>query len=361
MRKTGAILVHAVLFMTMPSTVVAAPEIRWLPDHSAVEVTGIAPAALPPADAPAEQWEARFAVRLAGEALPPMLGKWSSLSGGLRFTPRFPFSQGMSYEAVWQPVEGKAVTSRHAVPKAATAPAAMVEHIFPGSENVPENLLKFYLHFSAPMSGGGIYKHIHLRDEAGREVELPFLELDEELWDREHRRLTLFIDPGRVKREVKPLEDIGPALEAGRQFTLTIDAAWLDANGQPMKAAAEKKFKVTAPDRIPPDPKTWRLTSPAPGTKEPLHIRFSEPLDHALALRLITVAEVPGQQAMSDDGVQWTFLPVNPWPAGPHRLVIQPELEDLAGNSVGKPFEVDLASPDQKPAPPRRPVEIPFP
>ena len=128
-----------------------------------------------------------------------------------------------------------------------------------------------------------------------------------------------------------------------------------------MRAAAEKKFRVTAPDRIPPDPKTWRLTSPAPGTKDPLRVSFSEPLDHALALRLITVAEVPGQQAMSDDGVHWTFLPAKPWTAGPYRLVIQPELEDLAGNSVGKPFEVDLAGTDQNPPAPRRPVEIPFP
>ena len=359
--KNAAIPLLAVLQMAALSPASAAPEIRWLPDHSAVEVTGIAPATLPAADAPAEQWEAMFAVRLAGESRPPMLGKWSVQHGCLRFTPRFPLSQGMRYEASFQPVGGKTVTSLHAVPKAAPTPAATVDHIFPGSETVPENLLKFYLHFSAPMSGGGIYKYVHLRDDAGKEVELPFLELDEELWDREYRRLTLFIDPGRVKREVKPLEDIGPALEAGKHFTLTIDAAWSDAKGQPMKAAVEKKFKVTAPDRSPPDPKTWKLTSPAPGTKEPMGIRFSEPLDQALALRLITVAGVPGQPELSDDGVHWTFLPDKTWPAGPHTLVIQPELEDLAGNSVGKPFEVDLVGVDQNPPAPRRPVEIPFP
>ena len=359
--KNAAIPLLAMLQLAALSPAAAAPEIRWLPDHSAVEVSGIAPATLPAADAPSEQWEAMFAIRLAGEAMPPMLGKWSVQQGCPRFTPRFPFSQGMSYEATWQPAAGKTVTSQHAVPKVATTPAAMVEHLFPGSETVPENLLKFYLHFSAPMSGGGSYKHIHLRDDAGKEVELPFLELDEELWDREHRRLTLFIDPGRVKREVKPLEDIGPALVEGRQFSLIIDAAWPDAKGQPMKTASEKKFKVTAPDRIPPDPKTWKLTSPAPGTKGPLRVSFSEPLDHALALRLITVAEVPGQPALSDDGTCWTFLPDKPWPAGPHRLVIQPELEDLAGNSVGKPFEVDLAGTDKNPPAPRRPVEIPFP
>ena len=342
-------------------SVPAAAEIRWLPDRSAVEVTGVEAAGLPAADAPDGKWRALLSIRVAGADLPPMLGKWSVEGTVLRFTPRFSFSPGMSYEATWRPPAGEAVKSQHAVPKTAAAPPARVAHIFPGGESVPENLLKFYLHFSAPMNGGGIYQFIHLRDDDGKEVELPFLEIDEELWDRDHRRLTLFIDPGRIKREVKPLEDIGPALLEGKQFTLTIDASWQDAQGQPMKAAAEKKFTVTAPDRTAPDPKTWQLTPAAPGTKDPLRVAFSEPMDHALALRLITVKDVSGQPALSDDGTHWSFVPDKSWPAGTHRLVIQPELEDLAGNSIGKPFEVDLAGPDKAPAIPRRVVEIPFP
>jgi len=343
------------------SSAAAAPEIRWLTEQTSVEVSGIETAGLPGADAPPEKWVAHFSVRTAGADFPAMLGRWSVEGKALRFTPRFLFSAGMSYEATWQPAEGKPVKSQHTVPKAAAAPAALVAYIFPGSDTVPENLLKFYLHFSAPMSGGGIYKFIHLRDDTGKEVELPFLELDEELWDREHQRLTLFIDPGRIKREVKPLEDIGPALVAGKQFTLVIDAAWLDAKGQHLLRSAEKNFTVTAPDRTPPDPKSWQLTPAAAGTKDPLRVTFSEPLDHALALRLITVAEVAGLAALDDQGRHWTFTPDIPWPGGPHRLVIQPELEDLAGNSIGKPFEVDLTGTDNKPQTPRRPVEIAFP
>ena len=66
------------------------------------------------------------------------------------------------------------------------------------------------------MQRGHVYDHIHLLGEAGKPVELPFLELDEELWDPEMTRLTIFIDPGRIKRGVRPLEEIGPALEAGK-------------------------------------------------------------------------------------------------------------------------------------------------
>jgi hypothetical protein len=201
------------------------------------------------------------------------------------------------------------------------------------------------------MSGGNIYEHIHLRDETGRDVELPFLEIDEELWDREMKRLTLFIDPGRIKREVKPLVDIGPALVAGKRFTLAIDSAWKDAAGQPLKQPGEKKFSVTPPDRTPPDPKRWKVKGPPAGTREPLQVEFPEPMEHALALRLITLAGIAGQNRLDEAGTRWTFTPDKAWPAGKHRLVAQPEIEDLAGNSIAKPFEVDIAGTvDEKPS-----------
>jgi hypothetical protein len=36
------------------------------------------------------------------------------------------------------------------------------------------------------------------------------------------------------------------------------------------------------------------------------------------------------------------FVPGEPWKAGPYHLVVQNTIEDLAGNNIGKPFEVDL-------------------
>ena len=83
------------------------------------------------------------------------------------------------------------------------------------------------------MSTGDNYRHIHLLDAAGKAVESPFLEIDQELWDPECRRFTLFIDPGRIKRGLKPREDLGPVLEEGKAgFTLVIDRAWADAADQ---------------------------------------------------------------------------------------------------------------------------------
>ncbi|MCH7864908.1 MAG: hypothetical protein IIC56_06820, partial [Proteobacteria bacterium] len=101
--------------------------------------------------------------------------------------------------------------------------------VYPSADVLPENLLKFYLHFSAPMSRGDSYQHIRLVRQNGSVVDLPFLELDQELWDRRQTRLTLLFDPGRIKRGLKPHEEVGPALKPGRRYTLEIDAHWLNA------------------------------------------------------------------------------------------------------------------------------------
>jgi hypothetical protein len=186
------------------------------------------------------------------------------------------------------------------------------------------------------MSRGHVYEHIRLLTESGREVEIPFLELDEELWDREMKRLTLFIDPGRIKREVRPLEEIGPALVAGKRFALVID-----------RAPFRKEFRVGPPDRQPPDPAAWKIDAPRAGTRESLTIAFGESLDHALAHRLITLhdsmgAEISGKVDLAKHDERWMFTPDQNWVGGTYSLKIGGILEDLAGNSVGRPFEVDI-------------------
>ena len=281
-----------------------------------------------------------------------MLGTHEVEGEVLRFKPQFPLTAGVAYRAEFDPAKlsGSGATKLSADFKLApppSGPATELTQIYPSADEVPENLLKFYLHFSAPMSRGHIYDHIHLRDDQGRDVELPFLEIDEELWDPAMKRLTLFIDPGRIKREVKPLEEIGPALQAGRRFTLVVDAAWLDANGQPLAKKHERTFRVTAPDRTPIKLSDWKVVPPAAGTSAALRIDFGESIDHALALRLLRVLGPDrkarsGTPAVSDAERKWTFTPSERWKAGKYEIDVPAILEDLAGNNVGKAFEVEL-------------------
>ena len=53
-----------------------------------------------------------------------------------------------------------------------------------------------------------------------------------------------------------------------------------------------------------------------------------------------------GDVALESGETVWSMIPgEEPWKPGEYRLVIGTELEDLAGNGVGRPFEVDLVEP----------------
>ena len=218
-----------------------------------VEVSGLSLGALKALQNPRwslAAWKRVLAIHAeqgnSGDAsnLPPMLGTYRVQSGLVSFEPQFPLDPGVAYRAEFHPDQLPGSQSTKDAPLVAVfklpakpqGPRTMVQQVFPSSLTLPENLLKFYVHFSAPMSRGRIYEHIHLRNDAGKEIELPFLEIDEELWDPTMTRLTLFIDPGRIKRGVLPLEEIGPALETGKNYSLVIDSDWKDGAGEPLQA-----------------------------------------------------------------------------------------------------------------------------
>ena len=343
--------------------------VRWTADSAdtnriGVEVTGLSAAVieeLQRSDWSLARWQQVLAVYadqgdlIADIGLPPMLGAYRVVSNVFRFDPRFPLEPGVNYRAILHPDRlpdhgGKDRGSIMAVFKAPSRlsdPTTVVAHVYPSADVLPENLLKFYLHFSAPMSRGHIYDYVHLRDEAGKEVEIPFLEIDEELWNPAMTRLTLFIDPGRIKRGVQPLEEVGPALQEGNRYTLVIDRTWKDGAGSPLKEAFQKSFKVGPPDRESPDPARWQVQAPKSDTRAPLTIAFSEPMDRALAERVIRVTSgsdeaVEGKAGLEDQERRWSFVPTGPWQRGSYRIVVQTTIEDLAGNNIGKPFEVDV-------------------
>jgi hypothetical protein len=334
----------------------ARPRIQWTSDNAAknqffVEVSGLDPqqlAVLAKATTPdKERGLAVYAATTITDQCLPMLGDYEQAGEILRFKPRFGLEPGGNYLAVLTWGNRILASAPFAAPRPRQTASTKVLTIYPSANVVPENLLKFYVQFSAAMSRGDIYDHIHLLSERGKAVELPFLEINEELWDKEMMRLTLFIDPGRIKRGVQPLEEIGPALEMNKRFTLVIDPTWLDAAGQPLRQSYRKVFDVGPPDRTCPDPKTWKIKMPRTASRSPLMCDFREPMDHALALRMTwltteTGQRVPGLASLAKNDSQWVFKPASPWLPANYRLHIQTTIEDLAGNNIGKSFEVDL-------------------
>jgi hypothetical protein len=51
---------------------------------------------------------------------------------------------------------------------------------------------------------------------------------------------------------------------------------------------------------------------------------------------------VEGTIAVDRQETQWRFTPRSPWIAGTHRLIVETGLEDLAGNKIGQPFDIDV-------------------
>ena len=284
-----------------------------------------------------------------------VLGTYKVFDDKLRFTPRFPFLAGVKYRVVLhsnriagdsRSADEKPLVQTFELPAPAPSKPPRLVRAYPSRNVLPENQLKFYLHFSAPMSRGESYQNIHLLRADGSEVDMPFLRLGEELWDETGRRFTLFFDPGRIKRGLSPREQFGPSLEEGKQYTLVVDRRWRDAQGQPLAETFRKPFKVVAPDDVQPDPQKWRLSVPAAGAGDAFVVTFREPLDHAMLQRVLAVTDstgkaVAGRITVDANETRWRFTPAQPWKAGSYQLVIATTLEDRAGNSIGRPFEVD--------------------
>ena len=280
-----------------------------------------------------------------GTGTPQEIAARSTIPGTTRlkndkliFTPRFPLSPGVPYQVR---VGETNTTLIVPMPK----PTATVTAVYPTEDKLPENLLRFYIHFSKPMSKGEAYEHIHLLDGQGNKVKYPFLELAEELWSDDHRRFTLLLDPGRVKRHLAPREEAGPVLEAGHKYTLVIDKSWQDRDGVAMKQTFRKTFTATTAQMEPIDPKKWTLILPYDG--KPFQVQFNQSIDHALASRMIWVIDSTGKKQTGRIAEKQSLL----WrldstlPPGTHQLLIDTRLEDPSGNRIGQAFEVDLLEP----------------
>jgi hypothetical protein len=230
----------------------------------------------------------------------------------------------------------------HPLPPAATT-ATSVTGVSPTSDEVPENLLRLYITFSAPMSPRGIEQHVKLLGPDGREIVAAFVPIPGGLWDPDRRRLTLFLHPGRVKSGIAIGSALGPVLSAGQSVRLVVAAAALDAQGLPLAAEFSHSWRVGPPARDALDPAAWQVTPPRAG--QPLLVTAPIPLDRALVLRAVTIRDeggrpVPGSFELEAGDRALRFDPAAAWVGGGnYRVAFEPVLEDLAGNRIGTPFE----------------------
>lgn len=226
---------------------------------------------------------------------------------------------------------------------------------------VPANHLKFYLHFPAPMERGDVFRHLRVVEISPEGAELgevpePFREV--ELWDETFTRMTLWFHPGRQKPGVNLNVEIGPVLEEGKHYRLEISGAWPDEAGVPSGETVRHAFRAGPYDGTRPDPTTWKIEA----NKTLVRVEAGEALDPESLRKRVSLRR-DGREDFRDvkiagDATGFSIRPVNSLSAGAWSLVIDPRLEDLAGNSIARSFNRDLAGETVRDA--GETVEIPF-
>ncbi len=283
--------------------------------------------------------------------LQPMAGHFDVIGDEIHFAPRFPLVPGTAYSLLVDGTEQASIT----VPAIATPATTRVVAIHPRATVVPLNLLKIYIEFSAPMSEGFAARMIEVRRaDDGRPVPGVFLPGETELWDRARRRLTLLLDPGRIKRGLGPHVALGYPLEAGVPIVVAVDAGFPDARGAPLIEVMERRYAVGPALRAHVDPAAWHMQPPRARSRQRVVVSFDRPLDHALLAHGLDVVDgsgrpVAGEARSAHDDAGWSFEPREAWQAGTYRLVIDARLEDLAGNSLRRVFDRDLTRIDDTP------------
>ena len=272
-----------------------------------------------------------------------MLGSYQSSDSGVVFEPIVPLTRGLRY-GVW--LRNKSLGDIQ-LPALASNDKPKLLAIYPTQDSLPENLLKIYLHFSRPMREGQSQTCVSLLKNGTDTLSGVFLDLQPELWDPDRTTLTLWLDPGRIKRDLQPNQRLGTPLQIGARYQVVVSANWPDAQGASLGKTTLKSFLAVQRDSLSPNPAQWRIRLPQGGSIQPLTLSFGEPLDFSLLTETIHILDGAGKPVMGswqfgNGETQSAFRPEKPWQTGQYRLRFESRLEDIAGNNLNRPFDRDI-------------------
>ena len=197
------------------------------------------------------------------------------------------------------------------------------------------------------MSEGEALQHIALIKNDRDTLPDEFLDLQPELWNNDRTMLTLWFDPGRIKRDLQPNLKMGPPLIKGNKYTLLIKKEWQDQDGIQLLDVFRKNFITTQRDSISPDLLDWGISIPKAGTKHNIIIDFKQPMDYLVAKNAIHILdknkkEVAGTYDIQYGETELAFTPDSTWVKGDYYLQVEERLEDLAGNNLDHLFDNDI-------------------
>lgn len=273
-----------------------------------------------------------------------ILGKFSADNSALLFEPLIPLTPGLTYQIL----KNDQFIGQVTIPFNPNEKAPELVAIYPQLDTLPENLLKFYVRFSKPMRSGESLQFIHLLDKKEDTLRNVFLNLQPELWDTSSSVLTLWLDPGRIKRGLTLNRSLGNPLKMNETYHLVVSSTWKGQNGLKLAQTYRKTFIAGKRDDQAPDLKQWQLQVPKVSTTAPLEIKTRETLDHFLLSESIGIVDqnnslVKGKISLDKRDQQVLFVPVQRWKAQRYHLQVDARLEDLAGNNLNRVFDRDIS------------------
>ncbi len=285
-----------------------------------------------------------------GIELPDLAGHHELVTDGIRFTPMMPLQGGLLYRA-WFNLQLAGLSEKWASGQVDFRPPARVAralpeviHVYPSSDVLPVNLLRFYISFSRPMQRGRCEQQIVLRDAQGEPVLDALYRAPIELWDGSMRHLTILLDPGRLKHSLGPNVALGPPMRAGEEYELEVGQGMIDVDGQSLRGGYRKRFRTAAAVRLPVEIGDWVLTLPCAGSFDPITFAFPRPLDWALLFGSITVETADGMQVdgrikVTNSEMGAEFFPASQWCADRYMIKVTTSLEDPCGNDLIAAFD----------------------
>jgi hypothetical protein len=308
-----------------------------------------------------EDWQDVFPIRTKGAAI-NVSGTYEVGETEVKFTPRFPWANEVQYEAQFDLAQLAKNYNEVYVPPSPNNPLRLdfsltsssklkpeVVAVYPTSEVLPENQLKFHIIFNTPMTHGDVYKFVKLIDSKGAEVEKAFLVVDQEFWDHEMKVVTLLLDPGRIKRGLKANLQMGAPLKNGERYRLVVTSGWKNIDGKLTDKTYTKQFRCVEADRRPVDISAWKITNPG-ASSDDLIIECNENLNFILASDAIRIFDernttVDGEIILQREESIIIFRPKSRWNNGSYTFKVNPLLEDLAGNNLNRLFDEDKKAP----------------
>ena len=279
---------------------------------------------------------------------PKIVGQIKTKEEEIIFIPIVPFTKGEDYTIVYDN------TAAHFNINIGNDYTYLtVENIFPSSKEVPANILKWYIQFSSPINEANVYNHIHFIGKDGDTIPRAVLPIENALLSDDKKMLTVWIEPGRQKRNLGPNLELGTVFKPNMEYILKVSKHLRDLNGVRMKHDFEKKFLVVDKDRIRPNTKKWNTLIPKKNTRSDLIISCNESLDYGSVSDNITVLDnensaIKGSWLLTENERKIIFTPYKAWKNTVYTIRFSSVIEDLAGNNLHRLFDEEIKTNDVK-------------